>query len=178
MTENEKNELYRQLMQGEMQKLILDGYRMIGQLALYSHPLRDELICKMCDILSILCDDFIIQNNPVIKTTQKHCIQLFERFYGAIVQHYHESREVSYYAHMLSLTPKYFATVIKETTGQSASEWINKYVIIQAKWMLQHDHEKTVQQIANQLGFSEQASFSRFFKTHCYMSPTEYREQT
>ncbi|MCR4582352.1 MAG: helix-turn-helix domain-containing protein [Prevotella sp.] len=82
----------------------------------------------------------------------------------------------AFYARLLSLTPKYFATVIKQTTGLSATQWINNYVIVQAKWMLQHEHHKTVQQIAHQLGFSEQASFSRFFKLHNGVSPTEYRE--
>ncbi len=158
-------------------ELMLNGYRMIGKLASFDHPLRDELICKMCDMLAILGDEFILQNSPAIKKTQKHFIQLFENFYTAILQHYRESREVAYYARLLSLTPKYFATAIKETTGQSASQWINNYVIIQAKWMLQHEHHKTMQQIASQLGFSEQASFSRFFKFHQGMSPTAFREK-
>ncbi len=158
-------------------ELMLSGYRMLGKLASFDHRKRDELICKMFDVLAILCDEFILQKKPVVSNTQKHFILLFEHFYTAVIQHYHESREVSYYARLLSLTPKYFATAIKQTTGQSASQWINNYVIVQAKWMLQHEHHKTVQQIANQLGFTEQASFSRFFKIHSGMSPTEYREQ-
>ncbi len=156
--------------------LMLNGFRLIGKLTRYGHAQRDELICKMCDVLAILGDDFIIQKCPAIRKTQKHFIHLFECFYTAIIQHYRESREVSYYARLLSLSPKYFATVVKQTTGQSALQWINNYVIVQAKWMLQHEHNKTVQQIANQLGFSEQASFSRFFKSHNGMSPTEYRD--
>ncbi len=157
---------------------MLCGFHMLGELSLYNDPLRDELICKMCDLLAIMGDEFIMQKIPAISKTQKHFLQLFEDFYTAIMQHYRESREVAYYARLQSLTPKYFATAIKQTTGQSASQWINNYVIVQAKWMLQHEHHKTVQQIANHLGFSEQASFSRFFKFHNGMSPTEYREMT
>ncbi len=157
--------------------LMLGGYRMLGRLAAYDHPLRDELICKMCDVMALMGDEFIRQRHPYVGKTQKHFIQLFENFYSAVIQHHRESREVSFYARLESLTPKYFATAIKQTTGQSASQWINNYVIVQAKWMLQHEHHKTVQQIAHQLGFSEQASFSRFFKLHNGMSPTEYREQ-
>ncbi len=158
--------------------LMLSGFRMLGELSTFNDSLRDELICKMCDVLAIMGDEFIMQKIPAISKTQKHFIQLFEDFYTAIMLHYRESREVTYYARLQSLTPKYFATVIKQTTGQSSSQWINNYVIVQAKWMLQHEHHKTVQQIANQLGFSEQASFSRFFKLHNGISPTEYREMT
>ncbi len=156
-------------------ELMLNGFRMIGKLADFDCLQRDELICKMFDILAIMGDEFILQRCPVIKQTQKSHLQLFERFYSEIVQHYCESHEVAFYARLLSLTPKYFATVIKNTTGQSASQWINQYVITHTKWMLQHDHHKTIQQIANQMGFSEQASFSRFFKDNTGMTPSEYR---
>jgi AraC-like DNA-binding protein len=75
------------------------------------------------------------------------------------------------------LTPKYFATVIKRTTGIAASEWINRYVLIEAKWLLHHERGQSIQQIAYQLGFTEQASFSRFFKSYEGKTPKEYREQ-
>ena len=43
--------------------------------------------------------------------------------------------------------------------------------------MLRHHPELTIQQISNQLGFSEQTSFSRYFKAHAGMSPKQYREE-
>ncbi len=161
----------------QQSELILNGFQMIGKMASIDHPQRDELICKMCDVIATLCDEFIVQKTPSVSDMQKHYFQLFEHFYTDLLQHYRESREVSFYAHRQSLTPKYFATVIKQTTGKSASQWINNYVIVQAKWILQHGHDKTVQQIANQLGFSEQASFSRFFKSNTGVTPTAYREK-
>jgi len=157
--------------------MMLNGFRMLGSLETFCHPRRDELFSKMCDVLAIMGDEFIIQKSPAIRKTQKYFIQLFEEFYIAIVKHHCESHEIAFYARLLSLSPKYFGTVIKKTTGQSASQWINQYVNVQAKWMLQHEHHKTVQQIAHHLGFSEQASFSRFFKFYNGMSPTEYRDQ-
>ncbi len=44
--------------------LMVNGYRMIGKLARFNHPLRDEFICKMCDVLAILGDEFILQKAP------------------------------------------------------------------------------------------------------------------
>ena len=57
------------------------------------------------------------------------------------------------------------------------SEWIDRYVALQAKAMLQQQRHLTIQQVADRLGFTEQASFSRFFKTKTGLSPTEYREK-
>ncbi|MBQ9223214.1 MAG: AraC family transcriptional regulator, partial [Prevotella sp.] len=90
--------------------------------------------------------------------------------------HYRESREVRFYADLFNLTPKYFATVIKQQTGTNASEWISSYVIIQAKALLQQ-RQLTVQQVALQLGFPDQSAFSRYFKKNVGISPTDYRDQ-
>jgi len=38
--------------------------------------------------------------------------------------------------------------------------------------------DMTIQQISQYLGFSEQASFSRYFKANTGLSPTEYRDLT
>lgn len=99
------------------------------------------------------------------------------RFREAVIEHYRESREVGYYARMFNLSPKYFSTLIKQETGINAGEWIERYVTLQAKSMLERRPDLTIQQIALQLGFSEQASLSRFFKNNTGTSPTEYRKR-
>ncbi len=158
-------------------QIMQTGFRMVGQLATCDNRHRDELVCKMCDILATLGDEFIIHQHPEILKPQKMHIRLFEQFYEDVTKNFSKSHEVAYYANLLSLTPKYFAKVILQVTGQRASEWINNYIIVRAKWMLIHEHLKTIQQISQQLGFSEQASFSRFFKDHTGVTPTAYRNK-
>ncbi len=102
---------------------------------------------------------------------------MFNKFEEIIIQHHRESREVAFYARQLCLSPKYFASVIKELTGISATEWINRYVIVEAKWLLLHQRNKSIQQIANYLGFTEQSSFSRFFKRYEGVTPNAFRQQ-
>lgn len=154
-----------------------DGFRMMARLASLDHPERDEMLTTMCRIMAAMGDEFITQQHPEFAGQQKPYEVLFERFYQLIVRHYRESREVAFYADKLALTPKYFATVIKQTTGMTATEWINRYVLVEAKWLLRQDRQKSIQQIAYLLGFTEQASFSRFFKSYEGVSPTEYRER-
>ena len=101
--------------------------------------------------------------------------QLVNRFKDALVSHFQESREVQYYGNLLCLSPKYFGSIIKKETGISANEWISGYVIVQAKSLLRHSQNLNIQQISQQLGFSDPAAFTRFFKTNAGVSPKEYR---
>ena len=104
--------------------------------------------------------------------------RLFNRFCDLVVEHYRESREIQYYANLLNLTPKYFTKVIRETTGGiSPGDWIEQYVIAQAKRLIETNCTRTLQEIAYMLGFSEPTSFYRYFKRITGMTAKEYRNQ-
>jgi len=159
----------------EQFQIMADSFRMLGRLAMLEHPQRESLLCDMCRIISTLGDEFISQQYHEIPVSQSQNEELFEHFYELVVKHYRESREVSFYARKLCLSPKYFATLIKKTTDIPATEWINRYVMTEAKWLLRTD--KSIQQIAHHLGFSEQSAFTRFFKSYAHITPSEFREQ-
>lgn len=152
------------------------GLKFLQHLSDCSHSNADELMISFINIIASLSDEFIRNAYPEVpKQTLLH-EQLFERFYDAVATHYRESREVSFYANLLCLTPKYFATVIKQTTGIAASDWISRHVIIKAKILLSYKQDKSIQQIAHELGFSEQSAFTRYFRTHTGITPKKFRE--
>ena len=101
--------------------------------------------------------------------------KLFNRFCDLVVSHFRESREVSFYADRLNLSPKYFSKVIRTVTnGISASDWIDQYVVAQAKRILDTHPTMTIEEIAYRLGFSEQTSFCRFFKRVTGVTAKQY----
>ena len=104
-------------------------------------------------------------------------VDLFNRFCNLVVENYRKEREVTFYARKLMLTPKYFSKVIHDTTGMTASDWIEKYVATQAKNMLRMRPNITVQELAAMMGFAEQPSFCRFFKRMTGMTPRQYRHE-
>lgn len=92
-----------------------------------------------------------------------------------LVHKYHrQERSVGFYADKLFISPKYLSLIIKESTGRSAAEWIDEYVILEAKNLLRFSG-KNVQQIAYELNFSNQSSFGKYFKHLTGMSPTEFQ---
>lgn len=137
-------------------------------------PNRQQMIVHYLDILLEVLNSYNITNHGD-QFADDINRSLFTRFYEILIEHYHDSREIGYYAHLLNLTPKYFAKLIKQSTGISASTWIDNYVIMQAKTQLQGHEQYTIQQIANQVGFNDQSSFSRYFKSHTGLTPKEFR---
>lgn len=92
-----------------------------------------------------------------------------------LVREYHRSqRAISFYAEKMYISPKYLSLVIKEATGRSAGEWIDQYVIQEAKNLLRYSG-KNVQQIAYELNFSNQSSFGKYFKNLTGLSPTAFQ---
>ena len=161
----------------EQYKGILAYFQILRAISQVDHPEREVLLAKQLKI-GVQLIEIYLQENGIMTTKEfTPAIQLLNRFQNAVVKHYHESREVKYYANLLCLSPKYFGSIIKEQTGISASEWISRYVIVQAKSLLRHSKHFNIQQISHQLGFSDPAAFTRYFKANTGMSPKEYRAQ-
>lgn len=96
-------------------------------------------------------------------------------FINLVNLHHRQERGVAFYASKLFISPKYLSLIIKESTGRSAAEWIDDYVILEAKNLLRFSG-KNVQQIAYELNFSNQSSFGKYFKHLTGMSPTKFQK--
>ena len=93
-----------------------------------------------------------------------------------LVRDYHtKERSLSFYADKLYLTPKYLSKLIKSVSGKSAHEWIDSFVILEAKNLLKYS-DMSIKSIVYELNFPNQTTFYRFFKTKTRMTPSEYRK--
>lgn len=99
----------------------------------------------------------------------------FNSFIEVLSQNYMHERSVGFYAERLHLTPKYLTTLIRMTTGKTATEWIDEYVILEAKNLLKYS-TMNIQEVAYYLNFPNQSFFGRYFKMHTGMTPSAYRK--
>lgn len=74
----------------------------------------------------------------------------------------------------LHLSANYFGDLIKKETGKSAQEYIQSKIIDVAKNKI-FESEKTINEIAFELGFKYPQHFSRLFKQKTGVTPNEYR---
>ncbi len=81
---------------------------------------------------------------------------------------------VAYCAEELHLSANYFGDLIKKETGKSAQEYIQNKIIDVAKNKI-FDSDKSMNEIAYELGFKYPQHFSRMFKKLVGISPSDYR---
>lgn len=165
----------------EQYQCLCDVIRLLKSVNQIGLKNRKEMIANVIDLFSSLADEFqqkaIAASKMLLGKNLASPTNYFNRFYESLVNHYLESREVRFYAQQLCLSPKYFGTIIRKETGIGAGEWIARYVVIRAKTLLRHRPDLTIQQVCHHLGFSDAASFSRYFRTTAGMTAKAYREQ-
>lgn len=114
-----------------------------------------------------------VEEEPATFSRRMNYVQEFVR----LVHTFHRSeRSVGFYAGKLFISPKYLSLIVKEATGRSAAEWIDEYVILEAKNMLRFSG-KNIQQVAYDLNFTSQSSFGKYFKHLTGMSPSEFMKK-
>ncbi|WP_455592110.1 helix-turn-helix domain-containing protein [Bacteroides sp.] len=84
---------------------------------------------------------------------------------------------VKYFADKVNLSPNYFGDLIKKETSQTAQEYIQGKLINVAKEKILAS-QKTVSEIAYELGFQYPQHLNRLFKKRVGCTPNEFRLQS
>lgn len=92
-----------------------------------------------------------------------------------IEKYFVEHKDVNFYANQLHISSRHLNSIISLQTGKSISEMIQNRILIESKRLLLHS-EKTVSEIAFELGFSDKAYFHRFFKKTTGETPLHFRQ--
>jgi AraC-like DNA-binding protein len=82
---------------------------------------------------------------------------------------------VAWCADRLNLSANYFGDLVKKETGKSAQDYIQTKVIEVAKERI-FDINKSVSEVAYDLGFKYPQHFTRLFKQRVGCTPNEYRQ--
>lgn len=121
------------------------------------------------------CIDFLTE-----KSIEPQCSNrkraLFHAFLQKVEDHHRREHSVKYYADELFVTSKYLSTVINEMSGKNPKQWIDEYIALDAKVLLQST-EKDIQEICEELNFPDVSFFGKFFKRMTGMSPKAFREK-
>ncbi|WP_256367788.1 AraC family transcriptional regulator [Mucilaginibacter sp. SG564] len=76
----------------------------------------------------------------------------------------------------MHLSANYFGDLVKKETGRTAVDHIKEKLFIAAKEKM-NDRQKTISQIASELGFAYPQHFTRFFKRQCGILPRAFKKR-
>ncbi|MEJ8756711.1 helix-turn-helix domain-containing protein [Pontibacter sp. H259] len=137
--------------------------------------LKDDLLRDYLDItliqLARLYTDCYKQQH---ETTTS--LPLLNQLDTLIDQHYKEHQPVSFYADKLHVTPKQLNESCKRAYDKTTTELIQNRIILEAKRLLVHSN-LTINQLAAELGYFDNAYFFRFFKKHTGQTPEQFRQE-
>ena len=143
---------------------------------------HDDLIRSLVETITYLCCDLFMahiaaeQPEPAKSGVSVRLDEYFHRFLHELSQHYLERRSVSFYADRLCISSRYLTTIVWRVSGMSVSEWMNRYIMMEAKYLLKYT-EMSIQEIAYKLSFPNQSFFGKYFKQHTGMAPSAFRSQ-
>lgn len=140
--------------------------------------LSKRLIARNIQLLLDYCMRFYERQFDTRTVANRDVLSKFETLLDAYFQGDKPQTEglptVKYFADRVFLSPNYFGDLIKKETGKTAQEYIQNKLIDAAKEMIAGT-DKTISQIAYDLGFQYSQHFNRVFKKNVGYTPNEYR---
>ena len=118
--------------------------------------------------------NIIYSNQQILKTNKRRADSIFASFLKLVEENFKTQKRVSWYSEQLCISPKYLSFVIKDASQRTPNEWIDYYVILEAKVLLRNTL-LSVKEISDKLNFPNQSFFGRFFKDRVGMSPMAFR---
>jgi AraC-like DNA-binding protein len=134
------------------------------------------------EMLRILLKRFIIRctrlaRKQVLKSDDKESdIDLIRQFNVLVEEHFKAKKSVAEYAKLLFKSPKTITNVFGKYSEDTPLQVIHKRVIMEAKRMLLYT-DRTAKEIGYELGYTDQAQFSKLFKNHTGMTTTEFKKR-
>ena len=136
------------------------------------------LIISNLELLLNYCTRYYDRQFYTRTNFNKDLVSQFEQF----LKNYYQSDKpieigfptVQYCGHSLNMSPKYLSDLLRKETGRNTQDHIHQFVIDKAKTILLNSN-KSVSEIAYELGFEYPQYFSKMFKKKTAMSPIEFR---
>lgn len=118
--------------------------------------------------------DYISQLTGTTSVLQGRSSRLYNEFIALAARDFVHNSDVAYYADHLNVSPRYLAQVCRRIAGKSPKNIIDSYLLHGIESALTTTGE-SIQEIAQEYGFSSQAHLSKFFKKQTGLSPSKWR---
>ena len=136
--------------------------------------LQLEMLQMMLKRILILCTRFY-KNQMDFEKIEVIQVDLIRDFNFLVEQHFRSKHSVDEYALLLNKSPKTLANLFKKAGNKTPSQFIQGRIMLEARRLLRYT-DKTISEVAYEIGYEDIQSFSRFFKKQEGQSPSDFKE--
>lgn len=133
-----------------------------------SESLRAVYTLFLLDVMNLMEQS---KRNHVISERKENT---FINFIHLLPQNFTQHHDVAFYADKLNITTTHLSRIVRQLSGRTVVDYINQLLMMEASWLLQST-DLSISDIAEQLNFSDQSSFGRFFTRMKGIPPKTYR---
>ena len=127
-------------------------------------------------LVYILVGDFLQGKGKdinMLENSRKETITM--KFLQLVSINFMKEKELKFYADKLLISSKYLSNTVREITNQPPSKFITEALLNNAKILLLNS-DNSIKEISNELDFSDQYAFGKFFKKHTGLSPSNFKK--
>ncbi|WP_163576188.1 helix-turn-helix domain-containing protein [Halomonas faecis] len=148
----------------------------------YRHPApgRDRLLEALTQALVVelsrCADHRVLDGSRSLRRQHDRASQHLTNYQALIEAQFRQQPSIEAFADQLGMTSAHLNTLCRRLAGRSALQLLHERLLLEAKRQLTYTN-MTISQVADSLGFSEPAYFTRFFKRLTGLSPREFRQR-
>jgi len=142
---------------------------------------REENLLREAKIISLIHYIYIeltrayTADTIIEKLGSNSYANILERLEKLINAHFYTEKLPKFYAEKLSITTKHLNRVVQKAISKTTTTLISERIMLEAKRLIVHSNDNLAN-VADTLGFSDYAYFSKFFKSNTGMTPMEFRK--
>ncbi|TLX77732.1 AraC family transcriptional regulator [Labilibacter sediminis] len=133
-----------------------------------------ELLRSLLDTILNYSSSLYQSDDKSVSSGKGHL--LVKRFFQLVEENYQNNLSVNQYAEALAITPNHLTQTLKQLTGRTSNDILQSKQILEIKRLLVHTN-LSVTQIADQLHFTDQSYFTKFFKKATGVTPLKFRSE-
>ncbi|MEM6633794.1 MAG: helix-turn-helix domain-containing protein [Bacteroidota bacterium] len=168
------NQLYdpiHRLKKKDFGELLFVVRKIIHKMEDKRHSVRLEVVQSYFKIL--LLEIFSCREWRYGKIQKNSLTEDFIKFQLLLKENFIKEKKVKFYAQKLNMTPRKLNQITQTAVHLTAKNFITSFVILEAKKYL-ISPTLSAKEVAYKLGFDEPTNFTKFFKNHTHMLPTEF----
>lgn len=140
---------------------------------------KDEFQIEMLQIMLkrlLILSTRLHKEQNEIQNFEKGPFDLIREFNYLVETHFREKHFVSQYAKLLHKSPKTLSNLFSKAYNKTPLQFVQERILLESRRLLLYS-DKSIKEIAYEIGFEDIQTFSRFFKTKEGISPSEFKEK-